>query len=119
MPFWTEPDGIGDCSDGDLRSPVVTAMLEPRQARQPVPATRPICEMAEGSGQGEVHLPGGMDPDSGVAPARIRLAIGLKKPPGRLPALPPLGFGKLGGLQVVTGGEESMSTTDDLQVPKV
>ena len=104
-PLGTEPDGIGDGPDGDLRCPFLGTMVKLRRTRQPVSPTRLVCEMAQRSGQDEVNLPRRIDPDGRVAPACIRLAVRLKEPPVRFPALPPFGFVELRGFQVVAGVE--------------
>jgi hypothetical protein len=117
-PLGTEPDGIGYGADRNLRGPLFSTMMKLHQAGQSVSPTRLVREMAKWRGQCEVQLSGRMHPDGGVAPARICFAVGLKEPPGRLPALPPFGLTQRRSLQVVAGIQQAMSTTNDPQVPR-
>jgi hypothetical protein len=64
-PLRTEPDGIGDGSDGDLRGPLHSTMLELHQAGQSVPPMRSVREVAQRSRQDEVQFSCWMDPDGG------------------------------------------------------
>ena len=66
--------------------------------------------------QGEVHLPGGTNPDGGL-PQHAPPRHWLEETTGRLPALPPFGLADLRGVQVVTGAEEAASATTLFRCP--
>jgi hypothetical protein len=94
-------DVVADGAGRGLRRNLIPAIAESHRARQPVASVRPVAQARQRGRQ--LHFQPAlarMPADRFVPPVLARLAVGGQEQPGRLPLLPPPGFGQPRGGQV-------------------